>query len=269
MRCVIDSAERVRHRVSDAEADVGVSHGGDVLGERHAFASVRIVSNSFAEVLADELDCLKVKAVGELPGSRGGVAFDRVGQRVHTGGSGQALRHRGHHIRVDNRDVRDIVGVDADEFSLSLHVGDDIVDGGLGACAAGRRDRDREDGAVLRRSNALKGADIRKFRVVDDNADAFAGVHGGAAADGDHEISAGLFVSGNAVLDVLDRRVRLDIGIQGVRNAVLLEKIRDLCGDAELDEVRVGSDECLCEALRLDDARDLINRTVAMVRDAV
>ena len=44
---------------------------------------------------------------------------------VHAGGGSQDLRHGGHHIRIYHCDIRDIVGVDADKLTLSLHVGDE------------------------------------------------------------------------------------------------------------------------------------------------
>ena len=60
--------------------------------------------------------------VGELPGALGGVALDGVGQSVHTGGSGQAGGHGGHHVGVDDGDLGGVVGVDAHELADLLGV---------------------------------------------------------------------------------------------------------------------------------------------------
>ena len=91
VRCVIDSAECVSHGMSDAETYVGICHSCYVLSQSHALAAVRIILNCLAEVLADELDGLKVENVGELPCSGCCVAFDCMCQSVHTCGSCEAL----------------------------------------------------------------------------------------------------------------------------------------------------------------------------------
>ena len=162
-----------------------------------------------------------------------------------------------------------INGIIADELALLLHVGDDIVDRGLRAGAAGGGDGNRENGAVLGGGDALKGAHVIVLGVVDNDADALAGVHGGAAADGDHEVGAALAVGVHTVLDVLNGGVGLDIGVELEGDAVLLEQIGDLLRDAELDQIGVRGDKGLLQALALDDARDLVNGAVAVVGNAI
>ena len=122
-------------------------------------------------------DGLQVQAVGQSPGSLGGVAFDGVGQSVHAGGSGQALGHGGHHVGVNNGDIGNIINVDADELTLALHVGDNVVDGSFGSGAGGGGNSDGEDGGVLGRSNAFQRTDICKLGVIDDDADVLSGIH--------------------------------------------------------------------------------------------
>ena len=95
--CVIDRTESMSHGVSNSQADIGISHGSHVLSQSHALAPVRIIFNGGAQVLRDQLDSLKVKAVGQGPGSFGRVPFYRVSQGIHSGRSGQSLRHGGHH----------------------------------------------------------------------------------------------------------------------------------------------------------------------------
>ena len=255
--------------MGDAKAYVGICHSGNVLCQSHSFTSVGIVGNCLAEVLCDQLDGFQVQNVGKLPCSGCGIAFDGVGQSVHTCGSGQALGHGGHHIGIYDGDVGDIVRVYADELSLLLDVGNDIVDGGFCTCAAGGGNCDGEDSPLGGGSDTFQRADIRELGVVDDDADALAGVHGGAAADGDHHVSAGFLVGFHAVLDVLDGGVGLDVGIEGVGNAVLFQKICDIGCNTELDKVGIGCNEGLLEASCLDETGDLLDGAVAVIGNAV
>ena len=118
---------------------------------------------------------------------------------------------------------------------------------------------------ILRGSDTLKGQNIREFRVCDDDADGLGRVHGRAAADGDNGISAGSLEGSHPVLDILDRGVGLDLGVDAVSDARLVEKVRDFCRDTELDEVGIGADEDLREALTLSDAGNLLYGPLAMV----
>ena len=266
---VIDSTQRMGHGMGDAEADVGVGHGGHILRKRHALASVGIILDSGAQVLCNQFDGFQVKTVGQRPGALRGIALDGVCQSVHTGGGGQAAGHGGHHIRINDCHVRDIVGVHADEFTFFLHVRDDIVDGGLRAGSAGGRHCDREDGAVLCRSDALERTDVIVLGIVHDNTDALAGIHGGAAADRDHEISAGSAVGIDTLLHILDGRIRLDVRIHFISNAVLFQQIRDLGCHAELHKIRIRCHKSFFEALGRNDPGNLIDRAVPVERHPV
>ena len=104
-----------------------------------------------------------------------------------------------------------VVGVDADEFALLLHVGDDVVDGNLGGGAGGGGNGDDGHARVLGGSDALQAAHVRKFGVGDDDADGLGGVHGGAAADGDDVVGAGSREGRDAVLNVFDGGVGFDV----------------------------------------------------------
>ena len=122
---------------------------------------------------------------------------------------------------------------------------------------------------LLRRSDALEGADIGELRVLDDDADGLGSIHGGAAADRDDHVSAGCLEGGNAVLDVLDGRVRLDLGIEAPGNLGLIEQVGDLGGHAELHEVGVGADEGLLVAATGNLARNLLDSASAVIGDGV
>ena len=151
--------------------------------------------------------------IGHFPCSLGGVAFDCVGQSIHTGRSGQALWHGGHHIGINDCDDRHVVGVNAYEFALALYVGDNVVDGNLCSGAGSGRNGDNRNAGLFGGSNAFEAADVFKFLVGDDDADGLGGIHRGTAADCDDVVSAGSLERCNAVLYVFDGRVCFDIGV--------------------------------------------------------
>ena len=100
MRGIIDSTQGMCHGMSDTETYVGESHTGNVLTQSHAFTTFLSISYCATQGLGNDLDCLQVEHIGHLPGCLGGVTFDCMGQCIHTGGSGQTLRHRRHHLGI-------------------------------------------------------------------------------------------------------------------------------------------------------------------------
>ena len=193
-----------------------------------SFAIIYAICTPLITTFTGKFDRFKVQAIGKRPRGFGRVTFDRMREGVHTGGSGQALRHRGHHIGIDDRDVGDIVRVNANEFSLAFNIGYNIVDGRFRRGSRGCRNGDRENGSVFCRRNAFKTAYISKFGVIYDNSDGFARIHGRAAADRYHIIRARRLICGDAALDVFDRRIGLYIGIKLILYAGILKNIGNL-----------------------------------------
>ena len=274
VRGVVVSGQGVSHGMVDAQANVGEAHAGDILAKSHALAAGAGLAglglgDGVAQVLANQLDSLKVEHVGELPSALGGVALDGVGQSVHASGSGQAGRHGSHHVGIDDSNLGGIVGVDAHELADLLGVGDDVVDGHLSGGTGGRRHGDGEHGVVLSRSNALEAADIGELGVVDDDADSLGGVHGGAATDGHDSVSLGGLEGLDAVLDVLDSGVGLDLGVEAPSDAGGVELVGHLSGNAKLDQIGVGADEDLLVAATLELAGDLLDGAGTMIRDGI
>ena len=274
VRGVVVSGQGVSHGVIDAQANIGEAHAGDILTKSHALAAGAGLTglglgDRVAQVLADQLNGLKVEHIGELPSALGGVALDGVGQSVHAGGSGQAGGHGSHHVGVDDGDLGSVVGVDAHELADLLGVGDDVVDGHLSSGTGSRRHGDSEHGMVLGGSNALEAADIGELGVVDDDADGLSGVHGGAATDGHDSVSLGGLKGLDAVLDVLDGGVGLDLGVEAPSDAGGVELVGHLSGNAKLDQIGVGADEDLLVATTLELAGDLLDGAGTMVRDGV
>ena len=257
------------HGVHDAQAHVGEAHTGDVLAQSHALTAFRGVLHGTAQVLADELDGFQMEHVGDRAVALGDITLDGMGQCVHTGGSGQALGHGGHHIGVHHGDLRDIVGVHADELALLLHIGDDVVDGDLSSRTGSGGHRDGEHGVLLGGSHTLQRADVCKLRVVDDDADGLGRVHGGTAADGHDAVCFGSLESGHTILHIGNGGVGLDLTVHAVGKVCGVQQVGDLLGDAELDQVGVRADECLFVAAGSELRHNVLDGTMAMVGNGI
>ena len=266
---VIQSGQAVCHGVDDAQTHIGEAHAGDVLAQSHALAAFRSVLDSAAQVLTDELDGFQMEHIGDGAVALGDVALDGVGQSIHTGGGSQALGHGGHHIGVDHSDLGDVVGIDADELALLLHIGDDVVDGDFSGSTGGGGDSDGKDGVLLGGSDAFQRAHIGELGVVDDDADGLCGVHGRAAADGHDAVSLCGLEGGHAVLHIGDGGVGLDLAVDGVGEACSVQQVGDLLGDAELDKVGVRADESLLVAAGGQLGNDVLDGAVAMIRNSI
>ena len=122
---------------------------------------------------------------------------------------------------------------------------------------------------LLGGGNALQAADVRELGVVDDDADGLGGIHGGAAADGDDAVSLGSLKGGNAVLNVLDGGVGLDLAVNAVGKAGGVQQVCDLLGNAELDQIGVRADESLLVAAGGQLGNDVLDGAVAMIRNSI
>ena len=153
--------------------------------------------------------------IGQLPGAARNIAFNGVRQRVDAGCGFQRWRHAGHHLRIDDRHLWNIVRIDADEFTAFFFVGNDIVDGDFRCGACGSGDRDQRDAGITRRGETFKAAHVRKLRVIDNYADRFAGILRRTAADGDKIVRL-------SALKYLD--AALHHGNGGVRHYLVVER---------------------------------------------
>ena len=135
--------------------------------------------------------------------------------------------------------------------------------------SGGGGNRDGENRVLLRWGDALEGADVGKLRVLNDDADCLCGIHGRTAADRDDAVGLGLFESLDAVLDIFDGGIGLDIGVNAVSEACGVKQICNLLCDAELDEGGVRGDESLPIAALGELGHDVFNSSAAMVGDGV
>ena len=262
---VIQSGQAVSHGVDNAQAHIGEAHAGNVLAQGHALPALGSVGHSAPQGLGDDLNGLQVEHIGQLPGALGDVALDGVGQGVHAGGGGKALRHGCHHVRVHNGHHGDVVGVHADKLPVLLHVGDDVVDGDLRGGAGGGGHSDDGQAGVLGGGGAFQRANVSVLRVGDDDADSLGGIHGGAAANGDDAVGPSLLAGLHAVLYILNGGVGLDLRIDLISDASLVQHVGDLLGDAKLQQVGVGADQGLFQSPGLHLSGNLLDGSLAVI----
>ena len=213
----------------------------------------------------NQLNGFQMEHVRHFPCRLCGVALDGVRQRVHARGGCQAFGHACHHIRVNDRNLGDIVGIHAHKLAFFLHIGDDVVDGHLSGSTRGGRHRNGKHGVLLRGRYALQAAHIGKFRVLDDDPDGFGGVHGGTAADGYDAVRAALSERGHACLNVLNRRIGLDVAVYLIGKARCVQQVRHLFGYIESNEVRVRAHKSLLKAACRQFGDNIPDRALAVI----
>ena len=207
--------------------------------------------------------------IRNFPGCLCGIALDGVSQRIHTSCGGQSLWHGGHHIRVNNGNCRDIVGIHTDELPLFFHIGNDIVDGNFCGSAGCCGNSNGGNSVVLCRRNALQRTHIRKFRIGNDNADRLCGIHRRAAADGNNGIRSARLKSRYTLLHILDGGIGLDLRVNRVCNAGVVQNICHLCRHTEFQQIRVCCNKQVLIAVSFYFVDDFLNRTFSMIRNVV
>ena len=204
-------AERMRHAVNQTEPDVGVRHAGDVTCVCHLFTCCLVTVGALGKVLGDHADSLHGQAIGQRPRAGCDEAFNRVGQRIQTGGDFQSTRHGVGQIRVDEGDNRDVMRVDCHELALVGGIRDYIVDGRFRRCACCGGHAENRDGRVLGVRHAFQRQHVGELWVRGDDADALARVLWRATAETNEEVGSSGSKFLHAVLDAFNRRIRLDI----------------------------------------------------------
>ena len=239
VRRVVHSAQRMGHAVHNAKAHVREALPGNVLRQRHALAALGCVFHSAAQMPGDQLNGFQMEHVRHFPCRLCGVALDGVRQRVHARGGCQAFGHACHHIRVNDRNLGDIVGIHAHKLAFFLHIGDDVVDGHLGGRTCGGGHSNGEHSVLFGGGHALQAAHVGKLGVVGNDAHSLGRIHGRTAANGHNAICAAVLESGHAVLHVFNGGVGLYFAVNFIGEAGCIQQACHLVGDAELEKVRV------------------------------
>ena len=269
MRGIIDSTQSMCHGMGNTKTYVGEAHTCNVLAQSHAFTAFLGIGYSAAQGLGNDLDCLQVEHIGHLPCRLGGVTFDSVGQSIHTGRSGQSLGHRRHHLGIYHSDDGHVMRIYTDEFTLTLYIGDNVVDRNL-SCGTGCGGY-CDDGytGFLGRCYAFQAAYIFEFRVGNDDTDGFGGIHGRTTTDGDDIICTGCLESSHTVFHIVNSRISLNIGINFISKTFLVKQSGYFSGHTELDQVGIGTYECLLKSMSLCFGYDFCNCSCTVIRGLV
>ena len=259
------------HAMHQSKSYIGECLCGNVLCQRHTLASHWISGffHSDGQVLGDHLDGLQLIHVAHDPCTLGDIAFDGVGQGIHTRGCRQSLGQAVHQFGVNNGHGRDVVGIHTHHLGLTFLVNDDIVYRNLCSCAGcGGKGNDGHT-LVLCGSASFQRDDVAKFRVVGHNADTLCRVHAGTAANGYDAVCSASLERFNALLHVGYCGVGLNLTVDIVGESHLVQYIGyHLCG-SHLDETFVRCDKSLLDSHSGQYFRQLLAGAGAEVRNFV
>ena len=265
MGCVIISRKSVSHRVVNTEANIGEAHSRNILTESHTVTAFLAVLNSVTERAGDNLNSLNVEHIRKLPSTLSYVALNSVGKSVHTCSGGKSGGHCSHHIRVYNCNNGNIVNINANELTLFLNICNNIVDSNLSGSTCCGGNSDNRNALVLCGSYTLKRTDILKLGVGDDNTDSLCGIHRRAAADCNNAVSSASLELLNAVLNILNGGVSLNIGIKLVLYSRIIENICNLLCNAEFYKVGIRSNKGFFKAAAFNLVRNGVNCTRTVI----
>ena len=122
------------------------------------------------------------------------------------------------------------MGIHTHEFPFFFHVGDHVVDGHFRCGPGGGGHGDDGDAGIFGGGTAFQAPDIGEFRVGDDDADGFGGIHGGTAADGHDAVSTGCLERLHPMLYVGDGRIGFDVGVDFIGNLGSIQQVGDFAG---------------------------------------
>ncbi len=159
--------------------------------------------------------------------------------------------------------------VHADELALLLHVGNHVVDGNFSGSTGSGGHCNGEHRLVLGGGNPFQRTNVSKLRVVDDNADGLGRIHGGTAANGNDVISTAGLVGSYAGLHIFNGGVGLDVGINLIVQASLVQHIRNLLGYTELEQIRVRAEESLLQPTTFNLSNDGFDGATAMIGNRI
>ena len=204
------------------------------------------------EVGQDELHGAQGEAVGVVGRHDGDVGLEGVREDVDAGGGGQALGLGHHVVGVDDGHVGQELVVSDRPLGAGVGVGDDRERRDLGTRAGGGGDGHEEGLLAHLRERVDALADVHEVHghvlelglgVLVHHPHDLAGVHRGAAADGDDAVGLEGLDLLEAALAVLELGVGRDGPEARVDDALLVEGRLDLLGEAALVEEGVGDDE--------------------------
>ena len=204
-----------------------------------------------------------------FPCSFCGISFDCMCQCIHTCRSGQALRHRRHHFRINNCDDRHIMWVNTYEFTFLFNISNNVVNSNFcsGSCCC-RNCNDRY-ARFLCRCSAFQTSYIFKFRIRNDNSNCFCSIHRRTATDCNDIICTGFFKCGHTILYVLDCRVCLNIRVNFVFQTIFFKDICYLTCNIKFNQIRVGTYKSFLKCMCFCFVCDLSDCACSVIRGSI
>ena len=252
----MERTEFMSHGMAHAEESICESHTGHRSRIGHLLSRFHVCRSLFIssrEILKDRLQCLDRQAVRIIRCHHGSDRFKGMGHSVNTGGSGQTLWSGHMEIRIDDCHIRKELVIRQRILNASLLIRNDREGSYLRTGTGGCGDRDK----VSLLSHLGEGvdtlADIHeahghiheiRFRMFIEHPHDLSGIHGGAAAQSDNDIrleGCHLCCTG---FGAAEGRIRFDFEEAGMRNAHLVQLVRDRFRVAVLVEETVGHDKC-------------------------
>ena len=174
------------------------------------------------------------------------IGFQAVRQRIHAGPRRDLGRQADGEFRIGNHHLGQHQRVEDDLLGVVAGIGDDRGAADLRAGAGGgRHGDDRRDAVRIgARPPVLAILEIEdRARLAGHEGDQLADVHGRAAAEGDDAVMAAGLVGGDAVLEVLQRRIAVDLGEDRDGNLRLLQDVERRGHDRQVDKARIGDQQ--------------------------
>ena len=122
---------------------------------------------------------------------------------------------------------------------------------------------------LLGRGDAFQRADICELRIVDNDADGLGGVHDRTAADGDDAVCIEFAEGFDAVLDILNGGIGLDVGVESMGDTDFVKDISDFFDLTGLDHVTAGGNKSALIAATAQLPADFPDGAGTMIRNRI
>ena len=155
--------------------------------------------------------------------------------------------------------------VNANELAAFFFIRDHIVDGGFCGRARSRCNGNDRNALFLCGRHALKGNDIRKLRIIDDNTNTLGGILRGTTANGDHIIRPGLFKGFHTSLHNGNAGICLHLIKNFIGELVFIQQVSHLFHNTKTYKICIGDNQRFLKAARFDLRDDLLDSTRAVI----
>ena len=145
------------------------------------------------------------------------------------------------------------------EFSLLFYICNNVVNGNFccsSCCSRYCNDRNRR---ILGCCSSFQASYICKFRICNDDTDCLGSIHGRSSTDCYDIICTCCLECLDSMLYIFDGRIWLDIRIQLIFQSCIFQYLCHFAGHIELDQVRIGTNQCFLQSSYLYFCRNLLN----------